>query len=226
MSRVPGSLAYWKWTEPSGSSEKRPSRTTRWKWKWGLRAEPCSVEEGDGAELGLCGGGEAALQQEGADRAQQDAQDGSGERRVAGQEGAQSLRQREDPLPHGEGRQHLVVQMGGDLDHPAGVAGGADAAPLAREGNQSLGAALPAAGARKAVGEDAAAEIGAEVVLGPGGDTLATGIGVGGHGEEALEMVLDDGVERGGGRVPPAVHGVGTRDGCSGPCRRQASGGE
>jgi hypothetical protein len=33
-------VASWKVTLPSSPSEKTPSRTTTWKWKWGLRAEP------------------------------------------------------------------------------------------------------------------------------------------------------------------------------------------
>jgi hypothetical protein len=32
--------ASWKVTLPSAPSAKTPSRTTTWKWKWGLRAEP------------------------------------------------------------------------------------------------------------------------------------------------------------------------------------------
>jgi hypothetical protein len=66
--------------------------------------------------------------------------------------------------------------------------GRADAAALAGEGDQTLGAAVCAAGAGEAVGQDTAAKIGAEVVLGPAGDRVALGIGADGQGEEALEM--------------------------------------
>jgi hypothetical protein len=63
------------------------------------------------------------------------------------------------------------------------------------EGDEALGGACVAADAGEAVGEDAAAEVGAEVVLHPARYALAVGIGFGGVGQEALEVVLHDGVE-------------------------------
>jgi hypothetical protein len=98
--------------------------------------------------------------------------------------------------------------MGGDLDHATGVARGADAAALAREGDQALGAGLAAAGAGEAVGQDATAQVGAEVVFGPPGNAFTPGIRVGRPRKEALQVVLDDGVERGGGGLAAAVDGV------------------
>jgi hypothetical protein len=57
------------------------------------------------------------------------------------------------------------------------VAGGADAATLAGEGDQPLGGARVAADTGEAVGEDAAAEVGAEVILDPVRYAIAVGIG-------------------------------------------------
>ncbi len=101
--------------------------------------------------------------------------------------------------------------MGGDLHHAAGVAGWADPAALAGKGDQTLGAAVSAAGAGEPVGQNAAAQIGAEVVLSPPGDGIPAEIGAGGQGEEALEMMLDDRVQRGGGGVAATVDNGGAR---------------
>ncbi|MFO7893222.1 MAG: hypothetical protein R6U63_05785 [Longimicrobiales bacterium] len=45
------------------------------------------------------------------------------------------------------------------------------------------------------MGQDAAAEVGSEVVLDPARHTLAPWIGLGGPGQERFEVVLDDEVE-------------------------------
>jgi hypothetical protein len=74
--------------------------------------------------------------------------------------------------------------VGGHLHHTAGVAGRADAATFAREGYEALGGARVAADAGEAVGEDAAAEVGAEVVLDPLWDAIAIGVGRCGVGKE------------------------------------------
>ena len=73
--------------------------------------------------------------------------------------------------------------------HGPGAAGGADAAALAGEGHEALGGAGVAADAGEAVGENAAAQVGAEVVLDSVGYVLAYGVGVGGLGEESPEVV-------------------------------------
>jgi hypothetical protein len=57
------------------------------------------------------------------------------------------------------------------------------------------------------VGEDAAAEVGAEVLLDPLRDAGANGVGSGGVGEEGLEVVLDERVEGRGGGITAAVDG-------------------
>ncbi len=67
--------------------------------------------------------------------------------------------------------------------------------------------AVAAARSGEPVGEDAAAEIGTEILLDPGRDAVASGIRLGGKRDEGLEVMLDDGVERGGGGLARAVDG-------------------
>jgi hypothetical protein len=100
-----------------------------------------AVEEGDGADLGVGAERRAGAAQRGADGAEQDAQHVAGQARVVGQEGADPLRQGEHPLAERQRRQDVVGQVGGHLHHAAGVAGGADAAALAGEGDEALGGA-------------------------------------------------------------------------------------
>jgi len=111
-------------------------------------------------------------------------------------------------------REHLVGEVGGDLHQATRVAGGADATALAGERDESLGGASVAADPGEAMGQDAATEVRAEVALDPVGHAVAIRIGVGGAGEEGLEMVLHDRVERRGCGLPSAVHG---RE-AGGPC--------
>ena len=114
------------------------------------------MEEGDGPEPGtpVCAGARAA--QGGADRAQEDLEDGAGEVRVALKEGAEPLGQGQHPLAHREMRQDVVGHVGGDLCHATAVAGGADAAALAGERDQALMAAVLTACSSKTMGQDAA----------------------------------------------------------------------
>jgi hypothetical protein len=57
------------------------------------------------------------------------------------------------------------------------------------------------------MGQDAAAQVGAEVLLDPARHALALWVGLGGPGQEALEVVLNDGVEGRGGGTAAAVNG-------------------
>ena len=100
----------------------------------------------------------------------------------------------------------MVGEVGGEFGHAPGVAGGTEAAALAGERDQALVATVLTARACEAVGEDPTPEVGPEVLLHPGGEPAARGVGVGGLGEEGLEVVLDDLVE-GRGRGPPGPVG-------------------
>ena len=104
----------------------------------------------------------------------------------------------------------MIGEMGGELGHAASVARRADPPALARERDQSLVAAVLAASPGEPVGEDAAAQVGAEVLFDPPRDAVAQGIDFRRPGEEGLEMVLDDRVERRGLRSSRAIRG---RDG-------------
>jgi hypothetical protein len=101
----------------------------------------------------------------------------------------------------------VVRQVGGHLHHAAGIAGGADAAAFARECDEALGGTRVAAHAGEAVGEDAAAEVGAEIVLDPLRDSGAIGVGRCCVGEEGLEVVLDERVEGCGCGITAATDG-------------------
>jgi len=101
----------------------------------------------------------------------------------------------------------MVGQMGGELGHTPRVAGGADAPTLAGEGDQALMAAVLAAGSGEPVGQDAAAQVGSEVLLDPPRHAVAQRVGFCSVGEEGLDMVLDDRVERCGGRTSWSVGG-------------------
>jgi hypothetical protein len=94
-----------------------------------------------------------------------------------GQEGTDPLRQGEHPLSERQRWQHVIGEMGGHLHHAAGITGRADATALARERHEALGGARVAADAGEVMGEDAAAEIGPEVVLDPLRGALAIGVG-------------------------------------------------
>jgi hypothetical protein len=136
-----------------------------------------AVQERDGAELGVGRCRRAGAAQRGTDGAEQDAQHVAGEAWVVGQEGADPLRQGENPLADGQRRQDVVGEVGGHFHHAACIAGRANAAALAGEGYEALGGARVAADAGEAVGEHAAAEVGAEVVLDPLRYAVAVGIG-------------------------------------------------
>ena len=165
------------------------------------------MQEGDGAELGVGGRAGTGGAERRADGAEEDPQDGAGDVRVVVEVGAQALGQGQHPLAHGQVGQDVVGEVGGHLRHTPGVARGADAAALAGEGDQAIMAAFVTTGSGEPVREDAAAEVGPEVLLDPGRDAVAQGIRLGGLRDEGLEVVLDDGVERGGGRLAWAVDG-------------------
>jgi hypothetical protein len=154
----------------------------------GVEAGAEAVQEGDGAEGGIGGGsGRGGFPQRSADDAKEDGEDASDENRIAGEKGAEPFGEREHPLAHGHVGDHVIAQVGGDFGHAAGGAGGADAASLAAEGEEALVGAGVTAQAGEAVGEDSAGEVAAED---------AAAVRLLRLGEEGLEVVLDDGVER------------------------------
>jgi hypothetical protein len=120
---------------------------------------------------------------------------------------AQSLGNGQDPLAHEEPREDIIRQVGRHLRHAPGGARRAHASTLAGEGEEALMAAIPAPDPGKAVGEDPTLEVGSEIPFHPGGNRVPERVLVGGCGEEGLEVMLDDGVERRGRGAARAVHG-------------------
>ncbi len=159
----------------------------------GVEAGAEAVQEGDGAEGGIGRGVGGGVPQRSPDEPEQDGEDASDQDRIAGEEGAEPFGEGEHPLAHGHVGDHVIAQVGCDFGHAAGGAGGADAAALAAEGEESLLSAGVTAQAGEAVGEDSAGEVAAEVVLDPGWNAAAVRLLR--LGEEGLEVVLDDGVE-------------------------------
>lgn len=72
----------------------------------------------------------------GLDHPQEKMPSGSDRRRLPLQVPAQALGHRQHPLPHWQGWEDVIDQVGGGLRHAPGVARGANAAPLAGEGHQ------------------------------------------------------------------------------------------
>jgi hypothetical protein len=106
-----------------------------------------ALHEGDGAGLGRS---EAARTRDPPlpyrHRADDQAADPAGPRRLAGQAQPQGLGQREHPLAIRRAGQHAVEQMRRRVCHAACCAGRTDASAFAREGNQDLVVARLAAG--------------------------------------------------------------------------------
>jgi len=101
----------------------------------------------------------AALDQMRLDDTQKDSQDSAKGLRLALQVPAQPFGHREDPLAHRQRREDVIDQVRRGLRHASGVARGAQPAPLAREGDQEVMAAVRTSGPGEAVGEDAALKV-------------------------------------------------------------------
>ena len=101
----------------------------------------------------------------GEDGLHEDAQHLAAQRPIEGEEGAQSEGQRQHVLAYGNLREDAVDQVRGGVGHAAGSARRAEASLLAGIRHQPLAAALLAADAQKAVGEDSTCEEGAELAL-------------------------------------------------------------
>jgi hypothetical protein len=104
----------------------------------------------------------------------------------------------------------MVHEVGGTLGHAAAPAARAEAAAFAGERDQPLEGAGAAADAGKAVGQDAAGEEVAELLLYEVRQASALGA-LGGLAKKGLEVVADDRVEddlfRRPGLVGPALPG-------------------
>ena len=120
-----------------------------------------AVNEAHRPEACSCRGAGAAAAQMRLDHPQEDAQHRGHGPGFTLQEIAQALGYGQHPVSDRQGREGLIDQMRGGLDHAPGVARGADAAPLAGEGHQEGLAAGRATGAGEAVREYPAFEMAA-----------------------------------------------------------------
>ena len=75
------------------------------------------------------------------------------------EEASQPLRDGDHPLPHGHRENDAVDEMRSCLCHPAAIAGGTDAAALAREGHEKTLPARRTACPAESKAEDAAGEV-------------------------------------------------------------------
>ncbi len=91
----------------------------------------------------------------------------------------------------------MIDQVGGDLGHTPGVARGADATPLAGEGNQEIVATLGTAGAGESVGQDATLQVASKFALHVAGYRVPNGLAFTRQREVGLQVLLDEAVEDG-----------------------------
>jgi len=126
------------------------------------------------------------------DAAHEDVEHVAHERRVVGKPVAERKGQREHPLPHRHLGQHAIDEMRSGVGHAAPAARRAEAAALAREGDDAIEPAAVAVHAHEAIRKDPAAEEGAKLARDEAGHRpLARGRG----SQEALEFLLHDLVE-------------------------------
>ena len=122
-----------------------------------------TVDETDGAEMGVpwCIG--ATFDQLLLNHPQQDVQNRTDRRRIRLEEVTQTFRQRQHPLAHRQGRKHMIDEMRGGLRHAPSIAGRTNAASFAGEGDEKVTTAIRAVGTGEAISEDAAFQVPSEV---------------------------------------------------------------
>ncbi len=127
------------------------------------------------------------------------------ELRIVGAAVAECVGEREYPLANGHLGNHAIDEVGRGIGHAASAAGRAEAAPLAREGDEAVELAVVAVQAQESVGEDAAAQIGAELVLDEAGRRL---IALASAREKGFELVANGLVEQRAFGTPRLVGGA------------------
>lgn len=110
------------------------------------------------------------------------------------------------PLAHRQVGQDVVGEVGGEFGHVPGVAGETEAAALAEECDQAFMATVLTARACEAVGEDPTPEVGPEVLLHPGGEPAAHGVGAGGSRSSTASLFRGTDVLVLPGARPGAAH--------------------
>jgi len=110
-------------------------------------------------------------------------------------------REREDPLPHWDGREDVADEVVGAVLHAAGGARGADRG-LAGEGDELLEAAVRASDPCKTAGQYPTASVSSQL---EGGQGAAVAAPLAGLRQEGLKVFPEDGVEECLLRLPPTV---------------------
>ena len=125
-----------------------------------------AVQKGDGAESRasyarpVAGTGRARRStKQSLDLFDEDPREGRDRAWAVSKEAAQSLRDGDHPLPHGHRGNDAVDEMRSCLCHPAAVAGGTDAAALAREGHDKTLPARRTACPAESEAEDATGKV-------------------------------------------------------------------
>ena len=131
----------------------------------GVEQRAQAVAEDDRTAAGRGAGTGTVLAQNPLDGGKEDVQCGVQHCRIRLEVIAQALGHRPHPLPHRQARDYVVGKMGGGRDHAPGGTGRADPPTLAGVGDEEVVTTVSAAGAGKAVGEDAALEIAAKFPL-------------------------------------------------------------
>ena len=135
--------------------------------------------------------------EEGADAGLQDAGEEPG---VAGEQTAQSIGEREDPLSIGNLWKHVVCEVDAGIRCSARAAGRTDAAFFAGEGDEEILAARIAAEAEEAAIVDAASQVGVEMAL-----DVSREAGVGQGVERRVAILLDGLVQGSAARIPRGI---------------------
>jgi hypothetical protein len=151
----------------------------------------------------------AALTQPRFDDPQKDVQHRAERLGIALQEIAQPFGHRQYPLTHRQRGKDLVGQMRRHLGHVPCVAGGTQRAALARKRDQEIVSAVPAAGTRETVSQDAAFEVAAKLPLHI--RRHAPALPLLGLRQVGLEMALNRAVQRRVLGAAATIHGARAR---------------
>jgi len=176
-----------------------------------LEATAKPLDHRHGATLSVAharGGCSAAI--EAKHGAHGDAEHRAAERVIVGEEIAQSVRQGEHPLAHGDVWQDVIDETGGLLRHAATATTRAEPPLLARERDQALEGTALAPNACEAPAQRPTRDELAKLALDEAGEPV-TVAAVGGLAQERFQVLADDAMEDRACRVPGLI-----RDGAHG----------
>jgi hypothetical protein len=123
---------------------------------------------------------------------------------MACSEEAHPAREREDPLPHWDGREDVADEVVGAILHAAGGTRGADRG-LAREGDEPFEAAVRTSDPCETSGQQSTVRVGAQLAFHEGGQAAAVAAPLAGLRQEGLKVLPENRVEERLLRLSPAV---------------------